>query len=381
MPKIMMLHIGIPKTGSSFLQSTLAGNIEVLKRHGIDYPVPRRVEKAAAGQVSTGNATQLEQFLKQPEAMRDIAAERVLFSGERFFMDLCKQRFQDDLLALIGAAGIERVEILMFVRDPVSFAISSYQQQVKRGKIADLTIEGHFARMNQPVNVNKVLDFGLAQPKVALTVRNYSVVRPRLLDEFCLWLGLPRDELTTPPAQVVNRSMTTSELMLLKAMNDHVKASSTVIAEALCNRLPDIRGDDHRPPVALQERLWQRLAPEIARINARIDPAQAYDRQRDIVAPRPAPEGAEFSTRQVEVMAEAMAGLVARARDVEPKLAALTDRVRVLKERNAALLAKLGLAKPDPEEEGAAGTAGEPDGDASRAALRQRRAARRLALS
>ena len=345
MPKILLLHIGIPKTGSSFLQSALAGNIDVLKRHGIEYPVPKRMVKAAAGQISTGNSTQLELMLEQPELLKDIPVERVLFSAERFYSDLGQAKFQKDLLRLIEVAGIERVEVLMFLRDPVSFTISSYQQLVKRGKVPDITLEGYFASVNQPGRVSKVLDFVLAQPKMVLTVRNYSVVSRTLLDELSAWLGVPRADVVEPPVKVVNRSMTTSELMLLKAMNQYVEASSGVIADALCNRLPDIPADDHRPPIEMQEKLWERLSPEIERVNARIDPAHAYDRQRDIVAPKPVSDKAEFSTAQILVMAEVIAGLVGQIREFEPKQAALVEKLRVQRKRIQKQAARFEAAK------------------------------------
>ena len=34
-----VLHVGLPKTGTSFLQGVLRGNTEVLGRHGVRLPV------------------------------------------------------------------------------------------------------------------------------------------------------------------------------------------------------------------------------------------------------------------------------------------------------------------------------------------------------
>jgi hypothetical protein len=345
MPKVLMLHIGLPKTGTSFLQSVLAGNIEVLKRHGIDYPAPRRADKAAAGEISSGNAEQLDLVFEQPSLLRDNPAERVLFSAERFSGNLNQAKFQSDLLDVVEKAGIQRVEILMFLRDPVSFAMSSYQQEIKRGRTSNITLSGHFSTMNQPGNVNNVLDFVFSHPeKIVVTVRNYSVVRMTLLDEMAAWLGVPLADLVQPPVKVVNRSMTASELMVLKAMNKCVEGSSGVIADAWCNRLPDVLADDQRPPIEDQEALWERLGPEIERVNSRIDPAHAYDRQRDINPPKALSDRAEFSKEQIEVMAEAIAGLVAQIREFAPKYQELVAKIRAQRERNLMLSEKLKAA-------------------------------------
>jgi hypothetical protein len=344
MPKVLMLHIGHPKTGSSFLQSVLAKNIDTLKRFGIDYPVPPRLEKAAAGEISSGNSAHLDLMLKDPALLANNPSERVLCSAERFFGDLSNPRFQRELLQLVERAGIERVEILLFLRDPVSYMISAYQQNAKRGTSAETSLSDFFQSRNMLVMVDKTLDFILSEPRLRATVRNYSAVRATLLDELCSWLDVPRAELVEPPAKVVNRSMTVSELMLLKAINQQTPGTSNILADALCNRLPDVQSDDVRPPVAEQEALWEKFAPEIERINARVDPAHRYDRARDIIPPRAFSGNAEFSPDQIGVIGTVIAELVSQIRSQAENHAVLVGRVRNHAQRSKSLAERLAAA-------------------------------------
>lgn len=344
MTKTLMMHIGSPKTGTSFLQSVLAGSIDVLKSHGIDYPEPRRLQQTAAGNISSGNAQQFDPFVEQPDLLRDNPAARLLFSAERFFNNLAQEPFQKDFARLLASSGVERVEILLFIRDPISFTMSSFQQEIKRGHTSQIDLSSHFASLNYPGQVSRVIDFLLTLPNVNLTVRNYSVVRTTLLEEFAIWLGVPVADMIKPPRKVVNRSMTTSELMLLRAMNQSVEASSGSIADAWCNRLPDVLSDDQRPPIEDQEALWDRLAKDIQQVNARVEPAHRFDRARDIMPPKKQSDMAEFSREQITVLAEAIAELVAKIRETQPKQAEMVTRMREQRARNLALTEKLRVA-------------------------------------
>lgn len=341
MAKTIFLHIGHPKTGSSFLQSVLAGNVDTLRSHGISYPPPPRAEKAAAGNISAGNPLELEKFIADPALLKSSPEGSILISGESLFVSMTQPAFQQSFIELIEKAELTKVEILLFLRDPVSYASSAYQQVIKRGSSSGTSLESAFQINNQPERVNVVLDFLDTQPKVNLTVRNYSAVRLTLLDELCAWLGIPKDALAEPPAKVVNRSMTASELMVLSAMNAVSDASAAVLADAWCNRLPDVLSDDMRPPLETQLALWARLAPEIERVNARVDPAHRYDRSRDINPPRENSEMAQFSQAQIGVLGEVLAELVDKVRVGAERNADLVTKMRAMRERNQALIQRL----------------------------------------
>lgn len=341
MSKTLIMHIGFRKTGSSYLQSVLAGSMEVLKHHGIGYPEPPFQEKTAAGGLSSGNVRQFEQLLEQPDLLRDNPADRLLFSAEGFSTNFGERPFQQRFLRLISDAGIERVEILMFLRDPVSLVMSLYQQNIRRGPKWNVVLSEFFHTSNPIGSVNKVLDFFESQPKISVTIRSYSAVRATVLDEFSAWLGVARSALVVPPIKVVNRSMTASEIMLLQAMNIAVEGSGSVIGDALGNRLPDVQTDDLRPPIADQEALWDRLKDDIQRVNARVEPAHRYDRARDIMPPKPQSDMAEFSKEQINVIAETIAGLVAKIRETQPKQTEMATKMREMRERNLALVEKL----------------------------------------
>ena len=53
--KILFLHIGHPKTGTSALQVFLAQNREILLQHNLDYPPIGKYEEAFEGGIAAGN--------------------------------------------------------------------------------------------------------------------------------------------------------------------------------------------------------------------------------------------------------------------------------------------------------------------------------------
>ena len=51
----LILHVGHGKTGSSYIQSFLALNKNMLKNNGFIYPEPNDIQKAIIGHVTSGN--------------------------------------------------------------------------------------------------------------------------------------------------------------------------------------------------------------------------------------------------------------------------------------------------------------------------------------
>ena len=319
----LYLHIGHGKTGSSYIQSALARSIEILEGLGIVYPEPADKESAALGHISSGNINNFHSFLRE---QKNISPLDYLFSSEFIFHLFMNEEFRSDLINLVQRTGTQ-LSVLLFIRDPVAHGCSAYQQLIKReGETG--TLSEFFAQYQAPRHVNLVLDALESIPDITLKVMNYSAGKP-IIPIVEAWLGIPSNTLATPPASVVNRSLTVGELELQRQINARSGISGQLAADRFCNELPDIPSEPVRPSLSDQEQLWERLAPEIEKVNKRVEPHARYLRQRDLCATSASCEDREFhfSREQLAVIA----GGLSHTTDIEKTLFALDARLKELR--------------------------------------------------
>jgi hypothetical protein len=327
----LCLHVGHAKTGSSFLQSAFAHSIDNLAAAGVHYPLDWKLRRSAKGGISSGNAGPLIRaldgargtdaaFPSAPDSMGSL-----LVSGETVFPRLEKAGFVKRLVAEAKAVGLDRVRILLFIRNPISHCASNYQQSIKRGGNTG-TIDDSTERFNFPIKVAAAIEACDAEPDVELTIRNYEVARRTLLQETAAWLGIPDTALLRPAMDVVNRSLTRGELEFQRALNQVLGESGEVLSDVLCELLPAVAAEHILPSTAAQVRLWDRLAPVMARINERVGEEHGY--RRDVV-PTETEEATSFtfSAEQIGVIARALGAEIARARFSANGDMALLDRI------------------------------------------------------
>jgi len=222
----------------------------------------------------------------------------------------------------------------LFIRDPVSLACSRYQQLVKGHGLSG-SIELYFdERFDTIEMVNKVLDFFESLTVSRVTVKNYSRVKNDMLSVIEKWLELSSGTLKEPPQAVVNRSLTFDELKLQRFINLSLGASPNALANHLSNNLPDIRAEIECPSITVQNKLWNRLAPEIDRVNSRIATEDGYDHARDISEPKVS-EGDQFvfSKAQVEVIADCIVRPTEQVEDLQKRLRARIAQVEDLQQK------------------------------------------------
>ena len=337
MTKTLKLHIGQHKTGTSFLQSVLALSTEALAAVGILYPTDKSTSRAASGGVSFGNWPSFMALLETPDLLDQMAEPVVLFSSEGFCENLPEPDFLDHFQRLVADDRIRAVEVLLYIRDPVAYAISYAQQLTKRAGMGLLEAEAIFAQVSGPAAARSVMQVLDTVPKGRLTVLNYSVVRSRLTDSFADWLGFDAAALTVPPQGVVNRSMTPSEVMLIAAVNRGMEKASMTLADALVNRLPDVTAQHLRPSLDAQNSYWDRIAPDVDWINARVPPDQAYLRPRDLGPPVSPADSAGFSSAQIEVIGDVLASALAEVQMLRLTLTDLRKRGATQREKIAEL--------------------------------------------
>jgi hypothetical protein len=310
------MHIGHGKTGSSFLQSTLALSQEALEQHGFTYPLRDEVaQKARKGFITGGNLrAQPGGLTALAEALPEEAAGKLLISAESLFRYLERngEAFLEEYQQLFPGVPLH---ILCYVRDPVDHAISAYHQKVKRSGYTK-TLEdslGQYLLPSRTIAVLSVLKAGGAD----ITVLNYSRHSKDLLGSLAGWLGMPGEVLTTPDVRRVNRSLTNAELELQRRMNDRLGSrASRFVSDPLCNQLPDIRSET--PPLSREalEAFLTRIADEIATPEYQALVPEAERPQTgtvdDHIGRFPAePDQLVFTPGQVQVFVDAIARVLA----------------------------------------------------------------------
>lgn len=213
--------------------------------------------------------------------------------------------FKARFLDLFEKLGVRSIKVLLFLRDPVSNACSSYQQLVKRGGHTG-SLTDYLCNFARPVQVNQVLDFLKAVPNAEVTIHNYSACRSDVLTNVEDWLGLGNGALVRPPVDTVNRSLTRAELELQLCINRHMgQKCGGLLIDHLCNEAPDIMADDIRPPLVEQEAQWARLGDDIERVNSRVPVEARYSRDRDLGQPTNAGMDSElcFTFEQLDIIA------------------------------------------------------------------------------
>lgn len=235
-----VLHIGLPKTGTTALQQAAANNRESLLRHGVRYPgsaVSHRFEIAAAmGRKTVRTARgpvvpDRESWTALLDEIEADADRRVLVSHE--YASACTDeqaaRFHDEL-------GF-RLHVVVTVRNYAELLSSRWQQYVKSGLalhfeqwlaavLAEPPVRDVTARFHDNSDQGAIVDrwCRVVGPD-RLTVIVTDKTRPRLLaDSFGTLLGVPSALLQLAHhSRATNRSLSGSEAELVRELNAVVR--------------------------------------------------------------------------------------------------------------------------------------------------------------
>lgn len=310
--RTLYLHVGHGKTGSSYLQSAFVKNRAALAAHGLTYPEDPSDARALAGGITIGNGRALIQALRSRwrafwliRRLRRPAGH-VLFSSEFLFGALSDAPMVERLEEIARDAGFDRIEILLFIRDPLDHLPSFFQQKVKREGFV-----GGVRRISLiypvPLRVASLMRGVEGRAMIGLTVRNYSRRRNALLAVTSDWAGLPEDALAPPARAVVNRSLTRAELLAQRVINRRFGRSGRLAADRLCEDLPDIEAEHITLPRRAAARMIKRLSPAIEYVNSRVEPADRYQvRLGQLPRKRPEPEAATITAAQFGVIIDGL---------------------------------------------------------------------------
>ncbi|MBY0330143.1 MAG: hypothetical protein K2X49_05675 [Acetobacteraceae bacterium] len=234
----VFFHIGAGKTGTSAIQVALAKSRGALAEAGLHYPeLPAGGDdRAARGEISSGNARLLAWFCNRNLAARDasldgaqrwiadsIAAARgrdLVFSSEA--MQSARPDETREMLGLFQEAGYVP-EVIFYVRHLLDHAVAEYLQHVKMG-FATLAVRDRvdslasFLPHYRCRYLRSLRPFADVLPREAVHVRLYDAERPRLVPNFFALIGAPPPPAADAQGGVVNRSPTPEEVSLFETV-------------------------------------------------------------------------------------------------------------------------------------------------------------------
>jgi hypothetical protein len=138
--KRLVLHIGFHASGSSTIHQSLAGNREVLARHGVLYPEaltdhPSHLDLATA----LGFNPELLPADLEPEAVIDHYAERIdatrrgatiILASDEFCLGNHRPEAMDALRRFVDKLDVE-LQVAATVRDPQRFLLAVYLRELR----------------------------------------------------------------------------------------------------------------------------------------------------------------------------------------------------------------------------------------------------------
>jgi hypothetical protein len=273
------LHIGHGKTGSSYIQSSLALSAERLREAGIEYPELRPFARAKQGYVTSGNLGHAKTFVHTVTEVADRHAKagHLLFSSEWVF-----GRIAADGESLATLQKSFDVTVILFTREFLAYTISSYGQAVKRGGCTE-SLGKYLAEDRHPLRVLQVLQ-AAERAGCRIVVFNYSRHSDHLLDVFAGACGIDPETLVPPPVARVNRSLDEAELALIRRLNAVLgSARKGLVGDALCERLPLHPSGPPRITREEYEQYRALVAPIELTINQLLPPSERYGTDEPIL--------------------------------------------------------------------------------------------------
>lgn len=289
-PRRLVLHMGLTKTGSTAIQTWCVWNRDFLLAHGVRYPEHGSDESAFRGAPLPGNGTPFLPFLGAPPRMDRAAAKRgveavigdfldggaptTLASNEKMWGQLRAERFED-LVRRISAMGVQ-VQVVVYLRDVASHAVSLYAQVVQQGALTT-TLEEFLAEQESEFHYRPRLRENLETMLAVLgrdnmMVRHYDSVRGALIEDFLSGVLTieDRDGVQQPPNQVSNRSLGLREIEWKRHVNA-LLGEDRVRSKELGRRVTMLSGmaDDQRLAITARGlgRLEQAHSEDVAWVN------------------------------------------------------------------------------------------------------------------
>lgn len=223
MTRQILLHIGSPKCGSTYLQRVMLNNRDKLRIKGIDYP--------HEGESHPGNAAEIAKLDEvQLNAMFSDDTHSVVLSHE----DLFSQPHRGKSLAQLTRAQGITLKVVVFLRPFSQFIYGDYSQFMKqrfdqfssaRCAYDGRSFEEFAVKRSQDMPVVGWLKTWNELTETPLVLASHRDIRPILEAQ----LDLPADMNWAIPGAQTNRSLRVSDCeALAAALADHETPASEV---------------------------------------------------------------------------------------------------------------------------------------------------------
>ena len=250
--KTLVIHPGLPKTGTCALQVFLARNRAALRDKSVDYFPLGEFSSAAAGRISSGNAADLAKALMPPDhpdtapnpathfaaLTRAIAAspcQTGLLSSE-FLAGADPDRLRNWVTTLT-AAGLT-VKSVYFIRGQTQLLSSMYVQYVKRSLCRE-TPEAYVERTYRATPYLHHASFYKTHAAIFgagnVTIRLYEdALKTGLIETFLDAAGICHRNLDTI-SPTINTGLSPAELAIMRELNKfrpHTRLSDALVQNA-----------------------------------------------------------------------------------------------------------------------------------------------------
>lgn len=229
--KVVIIHAGPHKTGSTYIQKNLIKNRELLKKHSIKYPA---VYFFALGQHLLLNS------LNGHDKAEDI---RSVITGECIQEDYCI--ISSENLSSLNGRGVKKcsevfheyeVRVVFYVRRPSEKLRSLWQEGVKHGNF--FTLERFFvdnvrnANSNSYINPSSFLmDFKNNFSLDTLSLIDYDTASADNSVMKNFWLAAGLDQYIKDNGEYVNAMMPVEEIEFLRLLNYYAFTDGLLIKE------------------------------------------------------------------------------------------------------------------------------------------------------
>ena len=317
----LYLHMGHDKTGTTYLQNLILKIFDDLFDRNICYPITQKfLNDYEKGRFQNGNYF----LFHDPEKIRRVVYDKrpskgdlsFFYSSETFLFPQNRfSRRYSYLSQMRERYEAHRLEVLIFIRDPIDHCTALYNQMIKRnGEIR--SIDAFAAEYARPQDIAEMVRNLSGKEDVSLTILKYENHRTHLAQSVLDWLGTPDIDIGALEGIATNRSLTREEALLQRRLNE-ILGENSIISDSLIEQLGNLKGYYPYPSLASQEALWKRNLEAIETVNAYVSPAERYSFDRMEPAPLSfgaESDGAAISLRQAEIIVAALGEEIARLR-------------------------------------------------------------------
>lgn len=286
----LFIHAGHGKTGSSYLQNTFLVSHAHLAKESIYYSKNMSDADAESGVVTSGNARHCFESFEQLEEMfvnTPFDTDSMLLSSEFVFRHLPilieadRKTGFERIKKLNHRFGFEKWKILLFIRDPIPFAVSAWLQSVKSHR-EKMPMEEFVLGWpsSYPRRVRGFIEICSEVNFIDMSVFNYSRIKNEIVQVAADWLGISRSNLICPKTRRVNRSLTVGESYVIAWLNRSDIQMRDHLGKVLVEKLPNIESDKFTLPSQVQRQFIEAIEEDMEYVANYVSDGHEYQFER-----------------------------------------------------------------------------------------------------